>query len=238
MIDTGTELADFINSLNAEADIDATLIDVLVSTGKAVLEAERPWMVLRKTDTSKNVTTGNTWQTAIDLSTITDFSEFHVNQNGVILKLFDGGNRIEYYLLKHFDERLEYKNVSNTAVYDANTMTLYLNGTVSFAGTLYLPYVSTSTEVDLTSVTAVWTKFPPRFLPILGFYAIGVFKGAVDYDSINRAMLPENKATFEALKNAMVTWDNNLQLATNQSNDPTEYAGGYPRSGAIDRFSD
>ncbi len=235
MITTGEELTVFINSLNAEADIDPTLLDVLVDNGRTILEEERPWMVLRKTDSSKTVTTANTWQTAIDLSTITNFSRFYVNQDGVVIKLFDGNDRIEYYILKSFDQRLEYKDVSHTCVYDESTKTLYLNGVVPFSGTLYIPYMETSTSVDLESASAVWTAFPSRFLPILAYYAIGIFKGGIDYDSINRQMLPTNQLTLDALKNAMEKWDNEKQLASIQSNDPTEFPGGYPRAGAIDR---
>ena len=235
---TGNQLTTFITSLNAEADIDATLLDVLVDNARTVIEEERPWMVLRKTDTSKTITTANTWQTAIDLSTITDFSRFYMNQDGVVIKLFDGNNRVDYITLKSFDQRLEYKDVSGTAVYDANTKQLYINGTVSFAGTLYIPYMATSTAIDLTSTSAVWTNFPSRFLPVLGYYAIGINKGAIDYDSINREMLPENRATLNALKNAMEKWDNEMALATIQSNDPSEYPGGYPRLGAVNRYED
>lgn len=235
MISKGTELSIFITGLNADATIDPTLLDVLADNGKAILEEERPWMVLRKTDASKTVTTGNTWQTAIDLSTITDFSRFYANDDGVVIKLFDGVDRLERYFLKPFDERLEYKNVSNTCVYDENAKILYLNGTVPFTGTLNIPYMATSTPVDLTSEDPVWTNFPPRFLPILGYYAIGIYKGAVDYDSITKMMLPSNAAALGALKNAMEKWDNEKQLAAIQSNDPTEYPGGYPRAGAIDR---
>lgn len=233
---TGQELTNFITSLNAEATIDATLLDVLVSNAKAIIEEERPWMVLRKTDSSKTVTTANLWTTAIDLSTITDFSRFYANQDGIVIKLFDGNDRIEYYTLKSFDQRLEYKNVSHTCVYDENAKILYLNGVVPFSGTLYIPYISTSTEVDLSSTTAVWTVFPSRFLAILGYYAVQIMKGAIDYDSINREMLPENRETLSALKNAMTNWDNEKALASIQSNDPTEYPGGYPRAGAVNRY--
>jgi hypothetical protein len=235
-INTGVQLQTFINGLNSEADIDVTLLGTLVDTGLAVIEEERPWMVLRKTDTSKTVTAGNTWQTAIDLSTITDFSRFYMNQDGVVIKLFDGNNRVDYITLKSFDQRLEYKDVSGTAVYDANSKQLYINGNVAFAGTLYIPYMATSPVVDLESDSAVWTNFPPRFLPLLGYYAIGIFKGAVDYDDINRAMLPENRATMQALKNALEKWDNEMALATIQSNDPSEFPGGYPRLGAVNRW--
>lgn len=234
---TGAALTTFITNLNGGATIDPTLLDVLVDNAKAVIEEERPWMVLRKTNSSKSVTTASTWQTAIDLSTITDFSRLDVNADGIAVKLFDGGNLLEFYSLKPFDQRLEYRLVSNTCVYDENSKTLYLNGTVPFAGTLYIPYVSTSTAIDLTSASAVWTVFPSRFLPLLGYYAVGIFKGGVDFDSINYLMNTQIQTTMGALKETMVTWDNEKQLAAIQSNDPSEYPGGYPRPGAIDRSS-
>lgn len=231
MISTGAELLTFINSLNAEAEIDATLLDVLVDNAKAILEEERPWMVLRRVDTSKTVTTSNTWQTAIDLSTITDFNRFYGEDS---IRLFDGGDRVEYYQLVPFDRRLEYKDVSYTACYDEYNKTLYLNGTLPFNGTLYLSILTTSTAISLTSESAVWTKFPSRFLPILGYYAIGIYKGAVDYDDINRQMLPENARTLQAMKKAMEVWDDEKQQNSLQYNDPTSLYN-YPRERAINR---
>ncbi len=225
---TGATLTTFITGLNGGASIDATLLEILVQSAQAILEEERPWMVLRKTDTSKTVTTGNSWQTAIDLSTIADFSRLYVASDGVVLRIFDGNNNIQYYTLKPFDQRLEYKDVSNTCVFDENTKTLYLNGTIPFNGTLYISYLSSSTLVDVDSASEIWTLFPVRFHPILGFYA-------VDYDSINKQMLPENRATLLALREAMEKWDNEKQMAALQSNDPTEFPGGYPRAGAVDR---
>lgn len=228
---TGITLTDFITGLNGGASIDATLLDILVSTAKSVIEGERPWVVLRKVDTSKSVTTSNTWQTAIDLSTITDFSEFYGDTPVV---LFDGTNLKSYYTLVPFERRLDYKDVSGTCVYDAGNKNLYLNGTIAFAGTLYIYYKSTSTEISLSSESAIWTKFPLRFAPLLGYYAIGIHKGAVDYDDVVKQMLPANQAALMALKNAMVDWDSSLQLTSLELNDPTNY-GAYPSGARINR---
>ncbi|UPJ35851.1 hypothetical protein IVB45_02225 [Bradyrhizobium sp. 4] len=233
MISKGTELTTFVTGLNGSATIDTTLLDVLVDTAKTVLEEERPWMALRKTDTSLSLLTTNTWQTAKSLSGITDFSRFY--GDGVI-KLFDGSNLIHYYSQVPFDRRLEYKDDNSTFVFDENAGTLYFNGTPPFAGTLHIPYVSTSTAIDLASTSAVWSVFPSRFLPLLGFYAIGIHKGAVDYDDINAQMLPENRATMQALKNAMEKWDDARQLSAIENSDPTELYS-TPRSGAIDTNS-
>ena len=226
---TGVELTAFITGLNGGATVDPTLLTSLVETARAILEEERPWLVLRKTDTSKTASGTNTWQTSIDISTITDFSRFYGDDSII---LFDGNDRKEYYRQVPFDRRLEYKDVSNTFVFDENAKLIYLNGNVPFSGTLYINYVSTSADIDLASSSTIWPLFPTRFHPILGFYAVGIFKGAVDYDSINKLMLPENRATLVGLKKAMETWDNERQLSSLAFNDPTEF-GSYPRSGAI-----
>ena len=67
---TGAELRTFIINLNGGAEIDSVLIEQFVNIAKAIIEGERDWMVLRKTDTSKSITPSSTWDTAIDTSTI------------------------------------------------------------------------------------------------------------------------------------------------------------------------
>lgn len=230
---TGTELTTFVTGLNEGATVDPTLLTSLVQTAQTIIEEERPWMVLRKTNSALSLATSNTWTTTSSLSTITDFSRF---REDAIITLFDGTNRKHYYRLVSRERHLEYKDDNSAFWYDANANAIYFGGTSPFSGTLYIPYIATSTLVDPTSATEIWSVFPDRFHPLLGFYAIGIFKGAVDYDEINRRMLPENRATMEALKRALEKWDNALQLSEVSHNDPNEpYA--YPRSGAIDRYA-
>jgi hypothetical protein len=57
-------------------------------------------MILRKTVTSKTVTTANAWQTAIDLSTLSDFRRFYQTPSDPYpIRLFDGTNKIAKYRL-------------------------------------------------------------------------------------------------------------------------------------------
>jgi len=235
MISTGKNLSTFITSLNSEADIDATLLDVLVDNARTVLEEERPWMVLRRVNSSLSLAGGIQNHASVSMATITDFSRFY---SDTPIRLYDDNNRVEYFTQVPFDRRLEYKDVSNTFCYDAYENKLYFNGNVAFTGTLYISYMSTTENgIDLTLEARVWPQFPPRFLPVLGFYAIGIFKGAIDYDSINRQMLPENRATFNALRESMIKWDDELQQSEMAHNDPTEYlGGGHHRDGAINRY--
>jgi hypothetical protein len=74
---TGAELATFAEEVKRGASIGSTFLLQLFNICKALVEQRLPWMVLRSTDTSKSITTANTWQTAIDLSTITGFNRFY-----------------------------------------------------------------------------------------------------------------------------------------------------------------
>lgn len=230
----GTKLYNFMTSLNGGATIDLTLAGQLVDTAKTLIEEERPWLVLRKTDSSKTISTDNTWETAIDLSTITDFSNFY---GDTPIKIFDGNNTIQYYNIVPFEKRLEYKDTSNTFVYDENAKKLYLNGTINNPGKLYIDYLATTTSIDLESTSNVWTEFPLRYAPLLAFYAIGVYKGAIDYDSINKQMLPENRFVMESLKNSLEKWDNDKQILMVENSDPTNNYNGF-RNGAINIYDD
>src|SRR5882724_2876554 len=104
----GSDLSTFIDELNGGGTIGETLKFQLVNAFKATLEQERPWMILRKTDTSKTVATSNTWQTAIDLSTLTRFNRFFGSRP---VRLFDGNQTTFRYRQVPFDDRLE--NISN-----------------------------------------------------------------------------------------------------------------------------
>lgn len=228
----GTALETFITGLNGGATIDATLLNILVDNAKTIIEGERPWMVLRKTDKSLSLTTSNTWETAKDMSGITDFSELYGEYS---IKLFDGDNRVEYYRKAPFDRRLEFKDISDSFILDDNGKIFYFNGVVAFNGTLWINYIATTPQIDLESDTAVWSPFPSRFVPLLGYYAIGIHKGAIDYDSVNRAMLPENRVILETLKSTMEDWDNTKQLSDIDHNDPTDNYANYPSRSSVDR---
>jgi hypothetical protein len=180
---TGPELEVFATEINGGVTISETLLFQYINIAKAMVEQMRPWMILRKTDTSKNVAAANTWQTAIDLSGMSDFNRFYETETSAPIKLFDGNNRIEQYRQVPWNERLYYKDVPNTFVFDEASKQLSLNGTVSFAGTLYIDYIKDST--DLTDDDSSTWVFLTWAHPLLGFYAVAINKGGVDFDDIN-----------------------------------------------------
>jgi hypothetical protein len=225
---TGNELETFATEVNGGASIGSTFLFQLFNICKALVEQRRPWMVLRGTDTSKTVATSNTWQTAIDLSTITRFNRFYGEYP---VRLFDGNNRIERFRQVPFEERLLHKDISNTFCYDEANKTLYLNGVITLAGTLYINHIKDSADVPDTDTTA-WS-FPSWSHPLLGLMAVGMHKGGVDYDDINARMSPENQAVAAGIVSMLEKWDNEKQLAARSQYDPTDnYQEGF-RPGAI-----
>jgi hypothetical protein len=224
---TGPVLATLCEEVNGGASIGSTLLFQLVNVAKALVEQRRPWMVLRSTDTSKTVAAGNTWQTAIDLSTIARFSRFHGKYP---VRLFDGTNNVQRYYEVPMDERLTYKDAPGTFCYDESTGALYLNGTVPFAGTLHIRHLKYSPDIE--NIDASSWVFPSWSHPLLAFMAVGIHKGGIDYDDINARMSPENRALAIQIMNMLVNWDTEKQLSSIENEDPSNSGDGF-RSGAI-----
>jgi hypothetical protein len=120
---TGGQFETAAEEINGEASIGETLLYQLGNLGNGLIEQRRPWMVLRKTDTLKSVMNGNTWQSAIDLSTISDFNRFYqfyqTLEDPYPIIPYDGDNRGEKYRIVPFARRLDFKDVPHTAVHDA-----------------------------------------------------------------------------------------------------------------------
>lgn len=219
---TGPELETFCEELNGGASIGSTVLFQFINLARAMVEQLRPWMALRYTDTSKSVSAGNTWQTAIDLSSIARLNRFYGDRP---VKLFDGTNGIQYFKQVPFDKRLEYLNSPGTFVYDEASKALYLNGTVQFAGTLYIDHIKDSPEITVDDASS-WA-FPSWAHPLLGFYAVAINKGGVDYDDINARMAPDNRAQANAIIQRLEAWDGEKQLQAQQNVDPYQQGDGY-----------
>jgi hypothetical protein len=223
----GSELSDMIDELNGGGSIGSTLKFQLVNQFKGKLELLRPWMVLRHTDASKSVTPANTWETAIDLSSISLFSRFHGDWP---VRLFDG-RQIHRYRQVPYAERLEHINVSNTFVFHVATKTLHLNGNVPFAGTLYISHLKTTPALDANSTATAW-PFPGAQHGLLAHGAVAIHKGGVDYDEVNARQLIMNNKEARDMIDALITWDSNLQLAEINQFDQAEGVSG-PQAGRI-----
>lgn len=217
----GPTLEEFATELNGGASIGSTLLFQYFNLAKALVEQLRPWMILRKRYTGITVTATSTsaWQTGISLAAITDFSRFNTSGSKASIRLFDGNQTFVDYYQVPFEDQLQYINSPNTFCYDAATKTLYLNGIIPFAGTLYINYIANSTDITNTD-GSLWS-FPSWSHALLGYYAVAMNKGGVDYDDINRLMAPENQARAAEIVKALTAWDNSMQLTSIENTDPT-----------------
>lgn len=231
---TGEQLKDFCTEVNGGATIGRTLLFQFLNLSKAMVEQLRPWMILRYIDTSKTVSASSSsaWATAIDLSAIARFNRFLESTEASPIQLFDGSNRIEDYWPEPFNRRLYVKDFANRFVYDEANKNLYLNGSIPFSGTLYIHHLKDSADLDIGSANTAW-PFPTWSHPLLGFMAVAMHKGGVDYDDINARMSPENRGQAELIIKRLESWDNEKQLSEISSHDPTlPHDEGF-RSGAI-----
>jgi hypothetical protein len=230
----GPDYVDFCEELNGGASIGDTLLQTFLNLAKAMVEQRRPWVILRSIDTSKTVAATNTsaWQTAIDLSGIDRFNRFFDGDEGCAIKLFDGNQTFVKYRQVPFERRLESIQRAGTFVYDENAQQLYLNGNIPLVGTLYIDHIKDSEDIDISSDSSQWS-FPSWSHPLLGFYAVGLYKGGVDFDDINARMAPDNRAQAAQILQMLEEWDNSKALQAQQNVDPTDRYQDYPRSGAI-----
>lgn len=227
---TPQDLNNLCTQLNGDRPIDSDLLNQLLTQGKTVLEGERDWMNLRGRNTSVSVqqTSITGWNVAISIAGISDFLRFYWDEarHSFPFYLFDGQNRIERYTQVPLSRQLEYKDVNNTFCHDPIAKVIYINGITSFPGTLYINYIKNTGDIDvLHDTTDIETSgifpFPKRFHPVLAYYAVGINKGAIDYDDIVKLMLPSNTAALQAMKGSMENFDTNLQLNEQMNTDPS-----------------
>lgn len=128
-------------------------------------------------------------------------------------------------------ERLRYLLDPSSFVYDEANKTLYLNGTPSLAGTLYISHVKDSPDIENDDASQ-WV-FPSWSHPLLGLYAVAMHKGGVDYDDVNARMSPENRAQANEILKMLEAWDNEKQLQASQNTDPYQPSSDW-KPGAID----
>lgn len=228
----GDTLSTLIDELNGGTTIGETLKFQLVNMGKGIIEQMRPWMILRDTDTTKSVTAANTWQTAIDLSTIDRFSRFYEDDQSPAVKLFDGIQTFYGYRQRPWNQRLQHMTDPTTFVFNESTKALYLNGTPPFAGTLYIDYLKFSADLSASSAATDW-PFPSWSHVLLAFMAVGIHKGGIDFDDINERMAPQNQAIAQTVLARLESWDNEKQLTAIGHTDPSRGSGGSFVSGKI-----
>lgn len=181
----------------AETILDGDTLDEVffynvLNGAKDQIEDSRPWMFLRKLDTSVSATAGS------PLSLPTDWR--------MTWKLYVGQDQL--YTQIPFDQLHLYRNEVHRFVVDVASGTYTLLGTISGGAPVYHYYIKTTDEVTADTSPV----FPARFHPILAYYVAGYVQMGVDSDDLFARMAPENKVQAQSLLSAMERWDTNLQL--------------------------
>jgi hypothetical protein len=224
---TGPELEVFATEINGGVTISETLLFQYINIAKAMVEQMRPWMILRKTDTSKNVAAANTWQTAIDLSGMTDFNRFYETETRPPIK-----------------SSMEITASSNTARFLG--MNAFTTKTFPIPSFLMRP-ASSSTSMALslspvrsTSTTSKTALISPTTIALLGCFPHGRIRCLDSTRSLSTkaawiltTSMPANRAQAQQEINMLSSWDNTKQQSALTNIDPYNSPADGFRSGSI-----
>ena len=196
---TSQELYTTANDI-AEDTIPETLFYRLLNVAKNKREDSRLWEFLKKMDSSKTASVGDTWATSKALPT-----DFRRDYKMLV------GTDIEYFPVP-FEQRIVYKDAARRYALDLANSVYYLTGSVSAAKTIYLFYIKTSPEFAVATKESEICVWPDRFQPLLAFDVAAMFQGGVDYDDISARMSPFNRQMAKELEASMIQWNTDLQL--------------------------
>lgn len=206
---TGSELYTLTTELLAGRAMGETFFYQMLNMARSKREGMRPWMVLRKIDSSKTISSGDSIE---DTKTLpTDFRRTYNQKraNGVRAPLIlTSGNIIRYVQQIPFGTQYEHQDISDRFFVDVANSTFALTGTRDRSYTARLSYIYN--PGNITASANDWV-FPDEYHPILAFDVAITQKGGVDYDEINARMVAFHGADIRELDSAIVKWDDELQ---------------------------
>ena len=187
--------------------MDKTLFYIYLNTARINREMARAWMVLRKQQSSQIASPGNTYQTPYIVPT--DF--VRLQREGVILLWNAASNTWQECYEIPYNLLIQYKDNNLKFAIDHSTGNLYISGIIDRQYNVVIDY-----QADLGDIldNTVWQNIPSRFDPILVFDVVAMYQLGDDYDDIQARNANENVQAASRLFNAMVEWDNSLQLSS------------------------
>lgn len=202
----GQALYTAVTTMYSNFGIDQTLFLQFVNIARANRELSRPWMRLRRLDTSKTVTPANTW-----LNPITLPSDFQFLTDEGALTLFDGNDTYQNIEEVPYNQVIQYKDWSNRFAVDHANSAYYILGIVDKNYTAYLFYQADYGDITLSTQ---WVNIPSRYHMILAFDALAMYQMGVDYDDLQARNANELARQAEILFNSMCKWDDTLQRSS------------------------
>ena len=206
----GTDFYNLTTNLLNGFQMDTVTFYTLLNVARIRREMMRPFMALRKVDTSNTIVavSNNPLVLGTAYSLPSDF--LFLSKDGTMT--FYNNNQIwQDYSEVPLDMYVSYLQISNTFTINYGTQKFYVLGTVDQQYTAYIPY-----QANLGDITATtsWLNIPTTFQPILSFDVAVMYRMGQSYDDINARNADRNNIDAETLFNAMCTWDNNLQRSS------------------------
>lgn len=202
----GSDLYDLTAKLLLGFRMDNILFYQLLSSAQSNIENYRPWMILRKEDSSLNVyPQGNLYLTPLDLPS--DFRRFYSSNRSVVLVSPDK-SVFRFYKQIPMERRHEYKDDNTKFYVDYANKKLYLCGTLDRAYEVHLFYIK---ETEPVTEDTSWV-FPPEYHPILAYNVAMAYKTGFDYDIVNDAQAKNISGLAQTILKQMEEWDNSLQV--------------------------
>lgn len=205
---TGTDLYNFFATLFDGGQAPISIDDFLAraNVARSNREMARPWMRLRKLDSSQTASTSDTYTTPKNLP-----SDFMFLTKESYIVLFDGQQTWETYWEVPQYLHIQYKDLSQRFYIDHANQKFYLLGIVDRAYNIYIPY-----QADLGDITATtgWLNIPDRFARILAYDVASMYRLGTDYDDINARNADDNSRQADLLFKSMERWDDELQRSS------------------------
>ncbi len=213
---TRDELYNLVNKIVSDT-IDSDAFDALLDTAQEYFEGQRPWMVLRKSESSQLVLPASNIFTAYNLPT--DFNRWY-EEYPVQLVLANAPQSV--YPLREVPIARKFIEQFNPWKFfcDYSTNKIYLCGAQITGLTIHQFYISEPVRISANSVvngSVVYPNswvFPERYHKILAWIIAAFYKNGVDYDPLNAQQAVGDTNIMNIMYSSMKKWDDELQNAS------------------------
>lgn len=192
---TVEQIQDFFANIVDDTLDNDFLLD-LVKSADEKIRSERDWEILKKLDTTKTHSSGDTYTSTKDLPT-----DFFAPARFIFI------NRIPHRPIP-FIEREAYRDTPRVYYIDYANAVYGICGTASSSQTITFPYIYRPTTLT-TSSTPV---FPSEFHKLWAFEMAALYEAGIDADDTYFRMSAENKLQAKMLWDRLISWDSRLKL--------------------------
>ena len=188
---------------------DTTLFYTLLNMVQGIRENQRPWMILKKEDTSNTILATNSSAFLTPYPLPADFRKFYSPKRSI--QLADTTNIVrQWYVQIPKHRKLECKD-DNTKFYVDFTSTPYNFYLCGIVNQQYTAHVYYQYKSPLVTATTSWV-FPSEYHPILAYGVCALIKAGIDSDVVNASQAISNNGTSALIFAQMVEWDDSLAV--------------------------